>query len=326
MADIDTAETDIAAAPAGPSLFAFDNTYARLPPAFQAPRSPSPAAAPRLIRLNAPLARLLGADRQALQSTAGVACLAGNAIPQGAQPIATAYAGHQFGNFVTQLGDGRAILLGEVVGIDGQRRDVQLKAPAATPFSRGGDGRAALGPVLREYIVSEAMHALGIPTTRALAMVTTGDDVFRETALPRRHSLPAVASSHIRVGTFQFFAARGDTANLRVLADYVIARHYPACAGAEDPYRALLEAVIGRTAALVAQWLLVGFIHGVMNTDNTSVAGETIDYGPCAFMGLVRSRPRFTARSIRQRALRLWQPAANRLLEPGPPGPKPCCR
>jgi uncharacterized protein YdiU (UPF0061 family) len=283
MADIDTAETEIAAAPAGPSLFAFDNSYARLPPAFQAPQCPSPATAPRLIRLNAPLARLLGADPQALQSAAGVACLAGNAIPQGAQPIATAYAGHQFGNFVPQLGDGRAILLGEVVGIDGQRRDVQLKGAGRTPFSRGGDGRAALGPVLREYIVSEAMHALGIPTTRALAMVTTGDDVFRETALPGA-IIARVASSHIRVGTFQFFAARGDTANLRVLADYVIARHYPACAGAEDPYRALLEAVIGRTAALVAQWLLVGFIHGVMNTDNTSVAGETIDYGPCAFM------------------------------------------
>ena len=266
-----------------PSLFAFDNSYARLPAAFFVRQPPTPVSAPRLIRLNRALARELGADPAALESDAGVACLAGNTIPASAEPIATAYAGHQFGNFVPQLGDGRAILLGEVVGTDGQRRDIQLKGAGRTPFSRGGDGRAALGPVLREYVLSEAMAALGVPTTRALAMVTTGDFVFRETALPGA-ILTRVASSHIRVGTFQFFAGRGDMDGVRRLADYVIARHYPQAAGAENPYRALMEAVIERTAQLVARWLLIGFIHGVMNTDNTSIAGETIDYGPCAFM------------------------------------------
>ena len=204
-------------------------------------------------------------------------------MPEGAEPIALAYAGHQFGQFVPQLGDGRAILLGEVVGRDGARRDIQLKGSGRTPFSRGGDGRAALGPVLREYVVSEAMAALGVPTTRALAAVTTGEAVLRETALPGA-VLTRVAASHIRVGTFQYFAARGDAEAVRLLADYVIARHYPEAAGAEHPYRALLDAVVARQADLVARWLLVGFVHGVMNTDNTSIAGETIDYGPCAFM------------------------------------------
>ena len=194
-----------------------------------------------------------------------------------------AYAGHQFGHFVPQLGDGRAILLGEVIDRDGVRRDIQLKGSGPTPFSRRGDGRAALGPVLREYIVSEAMCALGIPTTRSLAAVTTGERVLRETMLPGA-VLTRVASSHIRVGTFQFFAARGDTDGVRRLADHVIARHYPDAADAERPYRALLEGVVARQADLVARWLLVGFIHGVMNTDNTSISGETIDYGPCAFM------------------------------------------
>jgi uncharacterized protein YdiU (UPF0061 family) len=204
-------------------------------------------------------------------------------VPGEAQPIAAAYAGHQFGHFTPQLGDGRAVLLGEVVDRDGVRRDVQLKGAGPTPFSRRGDGRAALGPVLREYVLSEAMAALGIPTTRALAAVLTGETVRREDLLPGA-VFTRVAASHIRVGTFQYFAARQDVEGLRVLADYVIARHYPEAARAERPYRALLEGVIGRQAELVARWLLVGFIHGVMNTDNMQVAGETIDYGPCAFM------------------------------------------
>jgi uncharacterized protein YdiU (UPF0061 family) len=194
-----------------------------------------------------------------------------------------AYAGHQFGHFVPQLGDGRANLLGEVIGTDGQRYDIQLKGGGRTPFSRGGDGRAALGPVLREYLVSEAMWALGVPTTRALAAVTTGERVFRETILPGA-VLTRIAASHLRVGTFQYFSARGDAEATRTLADYAIARHYPAVAQAKQPYRALLDGVITRHAQLVAQWMMFGFIHGVMNTDNTSISGETIDYGPCAFM------------------------------------------
>ncbi len=261
----------------------FDNTYARLPSRFYARVDPTPVAAPRLVRVNAGLAGDLGIDAAELASQEGVEVLAGNRIPDGAEPVALAYAGHQFGGFVPQLGDGRAILLGEVVGRDGLRRDIQLKGSGETPFSRRGDGRAALGPVLREYIVSEAMAALGIPTTRSLAAVTTGERVMRETALPGA-VLTRVAASHVRVGTFQFFAARGDDEALRLLADYVIARHYPAAVDAPHPYRALLDAVVARQAQLVPQWLLVGFIHGVMNTDNTSVAGETIDYGPCAFM------------------------------------------
>ncbi|HEX8363632.1 MAG TPA: YdiU family protein [Longimicrobium sp.] len=261
----------------------FDNSYARLPDRFFARVAPTPVAAPRLIRVNAPLAIDLGLDPEWLASEEGVQVLAGNRVLEGSEPIATAYAGHQFGNFVPQLGDGRAILLGELIDRGGVRRDVQLKGPGRTPFSRGGDGRAAVGPVLREYLVSETMHALGIPTTRALAAVTTGETVRRETMLPGA-VLTRVASSHIRVGTFQFFASRGDVEGVRTLADHVIARHYPEAAGAERPYRALLEAVIRAQAELIAQWLLVGFIHGVMNTDNSSVAGETIDYGPCAFM------------------------------------------
>ena len=233
--------------------------------------------------LNAGLAASLGLDPEELASPEGVEVLAGNRVPEGASPIALAYAGHQFGHFVPQLGDGRAILLGEIVGRDGLRRDIQLKGSGRTPFSRGADGRAALGPVLREYIISEAMAALGVPTTRALAAVTTGQPVLRETALPGA-VLTRVAASHIRVGTFQYIAARGDTEALRQLADYVIARHYPEAATAEQPYRALLDAVVARQADLVARWLLIGFIHGVMNTDNTSISGETIDYGPCAFM------------------------------------------
>src|SRR4051794_15248399 len=266
-----------------PLRLAFDNTYARLPERLYARLAPTPVAAPRLVRLNAALAEDLGLDPTELASPEGVDILAGNRVPGGAEPIALAYAGHQFGHFVPRLGDGRAILLGEVVGRDGVRRDVQLKGSGRTPFSRGGDGRAALGPVLREYIVAEAMAARGVPTTRALAAVTTGEPVFREAALPGA-VLTRVAASHVRVGTFQYFAARGDAEGVRVLADHVIGRHYPEAAAAERPHRALLDGVVARQADLVAQWLLVGFVHGVMNTDNTSVAGETIDYGPCAFI------------------------------------------
>jgi serine/tyrosine/threonine adenylyltransferase len=263
--------------------FPFQNTYSALPANFFARVAPTPVASPRLVKLNRPLAIHLGLDPELLASPEGAEILAGKRLPDGADPIAMAYAGHQFGHFVPQLGDGRAILLGEVIDADGVRRDIQLKGSGPTPFSRRGDGRAALGPVLREYIVSEAMAALGVPTTRSLAAVVTGENVMRETMLPGA-VLTRVASSHIRVGTFQFFAARNDTDGVRRLADHVITRHYPDAANAERPYHALLAGVIERQAKLVARWLLVGFIHGVMNTDNTSISGETIDYGPCAFM------------------------------------------
>ena len=262
---------------------AFDNTYARLPEAFYERVKPAKAAAPKLLRVNEALARQLRIDPEYLKSPAGLGVLSGNDIAPGSEPIAQAYAGHQFGNFVPQLGDGRAILLGEVVDVEGKRYDVQLKGSGRTRFSRRGDGRAALGPVIREYIVSEAMAALGIPTTRSLAAVLTGESVMRERMLPGG-VLTRVASSHLRVGTFQYFAARGDLDSLRTLADYAIARHYPAARGAEDPYRAFYDAVVAALARLTARWMLVGFIHGVLNTDNTAIAGETIDYGPCAFM------------------------------------------
>ena len=257
----------------------FDNSYARLPGAMHAGVDPTPVSAPMLIKVNGPLARELGIDPGALTAEVAV----GNAIPAGASPLAQAYAGHQFGNFVPQLGDGRAILLGEVVDVNGRRRDIQLKGSGRTPFSRGGDGRAALGPVLREYLVSEAMNALGIPTTRALMAATTGERVYRDAVLPGA-VLTRVAASHIRVGTFQFFAARKDFESLKLLIDHVIARHYPDLKGAENPALALLDAVMDAQASLVSRWAQVGFIHGVMNTDNSSVSGETIDYGPCAFM------------------------------------------
>jgi uncharacterized protein YdiU (UPF0061 family) len=263
--------------------FPFEHTYAALPANFFARVAPTPVAAPRLIKLNRPLAEQLGLNPDLLSTPEGAEILAGKRVPEGADPIAMAYAGHQFGHFVPQLGDGRAILLGEVIDKDGIRRDIQLKGSGPTPFSRRGDGRAALGPVLREYVVSEAMFRLGIPTTRSLAAVMSGERVQRETMLPGA-VLTRVASSHIRVGTFQFFAAQGDTDGVRRLADHVIGRHYPDLAQADRPYHALLDAVIARQADLVARWLLVGFIHGVMNTDNTSISGETIDYGPCAFM------------------------------------------
>lgn len=263
--------------------FGFANTYARLPERFYARLDPTPVSAPRLIKLNVELARYLGLDPAELATQHGVEILAGNRVAEGSEPLAQAYAGHQFGNFVPQLGDGRAHLLGEVVAHDGRRYDIQLKGSGPTPFSRRGDGRAALGPVLREYIVSEAMAALGVPTTRTLAAVTSGDPVLRETALPGA-VLARVASSHLRVGTFEYFAGRRDIDALRTLVDYALNRHYPGAAQAEHPSRSLLDAVCARQAQLIAQWMLIGFIHGVMNTDNTSISGETIDYGPCAFM------------------------------------------
>jgi serine/tyrosine/threonine adenylyltransferase len=266
-----------------PVHFGFENSYARLPERFYVRVDPTPVAAPRLVTLNGELARKLGLDPEALASPQGVEILAGNRVAEGSEPLAEAYAGHQFGHFVPQLGDGRANLLGEVLGRDGVRYDIQLKGSGRTAFSRGGDGRAALGPVLREYIVSEAMTALGVPSTRALAAVTTGERVLRETVLPGA-VFTRVASSHLRVGTFQYFAARGDSEGTRTLADYAIARHHPDAAQATRPYRALLEGVVSRQARLIAQWMLLGFIHGVMNTDNTSISGETIDFGPCAFM------------------------------------------
>jgi serine/tyrosine/threonine adenylyltransferase len=267
---------------AGP-IAVFSNSYARLPEHFFARLSPTPVARPRLITFNELLASELGVDTRGLEPDELAAVFAGNVMPTGAEPIAMAYAGHQFGNFVPQLGDGRAILLGEVLDRNGERRDIQLKGAGRTPFSRRGDGRAALGPVLREYLISEAMHALGIPTTRALAAVSTGEPVYRDRQLPGA-VLTRVASSHIRVGTFQFFAARDDREAVERLADYVIDRHFPDARDAERPRLTLLQAVVERQALLIARWMHVGFIHGVMNTDNAALSGETIDFGPCAFM------------------------------------------
>ncbi len=261
----------------------FDNTFADLPERFFERRLPTPVLAPKLIRINRPLAEELGIDPDWLEGPEGVAMLAGNHVPESAAPLAQAYAGHQFGELVPQLGDGRAVLLGEVVDRHGVRRDIQLKGAGRTAFSRGGDGRAALGPVLREYLVSEGMAALGIPTTRALAAVKTGELVYRERPLPGA-VLTRVAASHLRVGTFEYFAIRRDDAALRRLTEYAIARYYPQARDAERPALALLAHVAEAQASLVAQWMLVGFIHGVMNTDNTAISGETIDYGPCAFM------------------------------------------
>jgi uncharacterized protein YdiU (UPF0061 family) len=259
------------------------NSYLRLPEHFFARLGPTPVSAPKLIRVNHPLATELGLDLGHCGDEALAAVFSGNLLPPQAEPIALAYAGHQFGQFVPQLGDGRAILLGEIEDRAGVRRDIQLKGSGPTPFSRNGDGRAALGPVLREYLLSEAMHALGIPATRALAAVSTGEYVYRDQRLPGA-VLTRVAASHVRVGTFEYFAARGDVAATRLLADYVIARHYPQAATADRPSLALLQAVIERQAQLVARWMHVGFIHGVMNTDNMALSGETIDFGPCAFM------------------------------------------
>jgi uncharacterized protein YdiU (UPF0061 family) len=261
-------------------LFQFDNSYARLPDHFYASVYPEPVERPVLLKFNQALAEELGVGAD-LSDPAAI--LAGNVVPQGATPLAMAYAGHQFGSFVPQLGDGRAILLGEVVDRSGTRRDIQLKGAGPTPFSRRGDGRAALGPVLREYILSEAMHALGIRATRALAAVATGEQVYRETPQPGAVFV-RVAASHVRIGTFQYFAARQDVDSLRILADYVIDRHYPELKEREKPHLELLRAVAFAQADLVARWLGVGFIHGVMNTDNMTLSGETIDFGPCAFL------------------------------------------
>jgi uncharacterized protein YdiU (UPF0061 family) len=238
---------------------------------------------PRLLVLNEPLATELGLDPSWLRSPAGLRFLVGTHVPDGATPVAQAYAGHQFGGFVPRLGDGRALLLGELVGVDGRLRDLHLKGSGRTPFARGGDGLAAVGPMLREYVVSEAVHALGIPTTRSLAVVGTGRPVRRETVLPGA-VLARVASSHLRVGSFQYARATGDVDLLRRLADHAIGRSHPSVAQAERPYRALFEAVVAAQASLVARWMLVGFVHGVMNTDNMTISGETIDYGPCAFL------------------------------------------
>src|ERR1700728_567160 len=259
------------------------SSYARLPERFFARVNPTPVAKPRLLKFNQALGTDLGLDLGGLDAEALAELFSGNRISQGSEPIAMAYAGHQFGHFVPQLGDGRAILLGEAFDRAGVRRDIQLKGSGRTPFSRGGDGRAALGPVLREYIVSEAMHALGIPATRALAAVATGEAVFREGALPGA-ILTRVAASFVRVGTFQYFAARDGVEAVRRLADYVIDRHYPHAKSEPSPYLALLRAAAEAQASLVAKWMQVGFIHGVMNTDNMAVSGETIDYGPCAFV------------------------------------------
>jgi len=266
-----------------PADFRFDNSYARDLEGLYVPWKAAEAAEPRLIKLNRALAEELGLDAAALDTPEGALIFSGNQLPPGAAAIAQAYAGHQFGGFSPQLGDGRALLLGEVIDKNGKRRDIAFKGSGRTPFSRGGDGKAALGPVLREYIIGEAMHALGIPTTRALAAVTTGETVRRERNLPGA-VLTRVAASHIRVGTFQFVTARGDDVTLRKLADYVIVRHYPELKGQADPYLSLLRSVCERQAELIARWMNVGFIHGVMNTDNMTLSGETIDYGPCAFM------------------------------------------
>ena len=270
--------------------FTFDNSYARLPQRFYSNQLPTPVVSPSVVKVNHRLATQIGVNADALSAD----ILAGNVIPEGAEPIATAYAGHQFGGWNPQLGDGRAVLLGEVVGPDGIRRDIQLKGSGQTMFSRNGDGRATLGAVLREYLVSEAMAALGLPTTRALAAVTTGEQILRDGYEPGA-VLTRVAQSHIRVGTFQFYYARQDHEALQLLADHVIARHYPEAAEADNPVRAMLDAIVVRQAELVARWMLLGFIHGVMNTDNSAISGETIDYGPCAFMDVFHPETVFSS-------------------------------
>ena len=263
--------------------FRFDNSFARELQGFYVPWRPDAVPAPRLLFLNHILAAELGLDTATRDDTAWGATFAGNTLPEGAEPLAQVYAGHQFGGFSPQLGDGRALLIGEVIDREGHRRDIAFKGSGRTPFARNGDGKAAVGPMLREVLIGEAMHALGIPTSRALAVVATGEPVHRERILPGA-VLTRVAASHIRVGTFQFFAARGDAQRVRRLAEYAIARHYPELAGEPEPFLGLLRAVAERQAALIAGWMNVGFIHGVMNTDNMAISGETIDYGPCAFL------------------------------------------
>ena len=267
-----------------PNPIPFDNTYARLPERFYSKQGAAAVPAPKLLRANTLLAQELGIDPAWLKTAEALNVFSGNSTADGSEPLAQAYAGHQFGGFSPQLGDGRALLLGEVVDQRGTRRDIQLKGSGRTPYSRAGDGKSALGPVLREYIVSEAMYALGVPTTRALAAVTTGENVQRQEGSMAGGVFTRVASSHIRVGTFQYFSAREDIDALRELADYTLARHYPDAVESEEPTLTLLERVIARQATLIPQWMALGFIHGVMNTDNAAISGETIDYGPCAFM------------------------------------------
>jgi uncharacterized protein YdiU (UPF0061 family) len=279
-------------------LFSFDNSYARLPQTFHRPARPAAARQPTLIRFNHALAEELGLDLGGVTDARLAQVLSGQVIPVGAEPLAQAYAGHQFGHFNPQLGDGRALLLGEVIDRAGRRRDIQLKGSGPTVFSRNGDGMAALGPVLREYIVSEAFAALGVPATRALAAVSTGEQVIREAVLPGA-VFTRVAASHIRVGTFQFFAAQGDEEAVKTLADHVIDRHYPEARATDNPYLAMLTLVAERQAKLIARWLSIGFIHGVMNTDNMAISGETIDFGPCAFLDEYDPRKVFS--SIDQR-------------------------
>jgi uncharacterized protein YdiU (UPF0061 family) len=265
------------------TILPFDNSYAALPEKFYARQLPTPVSTPAIMHVNHQLASELGIDPHWLESDEGIAVLAGNSIPEGAEPIAAAYAGHQFGGWNPQLGDGRAVLLGELTATSGQRYDWQLKGSGPTPWSRGGDGRAPIGPVLREYILSEAMAVLGVPTTRALAAVTTGERVMRDDPQPGA-VLSRVASSHIRIGTFQYFAARKDDEAVQILVDHVIARHYPEAASAENPALAMLNGAVARQAELIAKWQLLGFVHGVMNTDNVLLSGDTVDYGPCAFI------------------------------------------
>ena len=271
-----------------------DHSYARLPSAFFQSWQPSPVANPEWLALNEPLATQLGLPEPYWRSAVGLAVFAGNQLPDWAEPLAQAYAGHQFGQYNPRLGDGRALLLAEVIDRDGQRFDIQLKGSGPTPFSRGGDGRSPIGPVIREYLVSEAMHVLGVPTTRALAAVASGEVVYRDDAMPGA-VFTRVASSHLRIGTFQYIAAQGEPEHIQQLADYVIARHYPSCQEQENPYLALLEQVISKQAQLVAHWMRLGFIHGVMNTDNTTISGETIDYGPCAFLDQYRADKVFSS-------------------------------
>jgi uncharacterized protein YdiU (UPF0061 family) len=283
-----------------PRLFNFDNSYARLPEPFFRRCDPTPVRMPKLIEFNSSLANQLGFCGTDVSDDLLAHVFSGNQLMAGSEPIATAYSGHQFGTFNPTLGDGRAILLGEVIDADNQRQDIQLKGSGRTPYSRGGDGRAPVGPVLREYILSEAMHALGVPTTRALAAVTSGERVVRDFPEPGA-ILTRVAKAHIRVGTFQYFAARGDQENLRRLADYAISRTDPLCMAEEEPYLAFLEKVIDRQAGLIAKWMNLGFIHGVINTDNTAVSGETLDYGPCAFLDFYQPDKAFSAIDVGSR-------------------------